>query len=363
MALLFMDSFDHYVTADVTEKWSSIESGFFGQATINATSGRRSSGGFRINDGGSGNANAYGGLRKTLAPGDATGIVGVSVTMPALAPHTTNGFPVTMFRLGTTIQVSLRVNSNRTLSAVRGGWATGTVLGTSSATLPTTATYVELKVKIHASTGTVDVRLNGISILSLTGQNTSPGASEAWTVVGLGIPSEASSPSWSGTPSLNVDFDDFYVCDGTGAAPWNDMLGDVRVDPRQPTAAGATTGWTPSAGNNWQNVDELPPNDDGDYNSAASASLTDTFTVQDVPVAGATIYGVQVNLTSRKTDAGTCTIAPVIRHSSVDYQGTAFAPGTGYANNQAIYQTNPGTSAQWTESEFNAAEFGYIRVS
>ena len=68
-------------------------------------------------------------------------------------------------------------------------------------------------------------------------------------------------------------------------------------------------------------------------------------------------------LSLKKTDAGVCTVAPVIRHSGVDYPGAAITPGTSYAYGLAIAATNPGTSAAWTEAGFNAAEFGYKRVS
>jgi hypothetical protein len=135
------------------------------------------------------------------------------------------------------------------------------------------------------------------------------------------------------------------------------------VDARFPTAAGATTGWTPSTGANWAAVDDAAPNDDTDYTSAAAAALTDTFVTQDAPVAGATIYGVQHCLAVKKSDAGFATIAPVIRHGTTNYPGADLAPGTTYAYALSIAATNPGTSAQWTEAGFNAAEFGYTRTA
>jgi hypothetical protein len=85
--------------------------------------------------------------------------------------------------------------------------------------------------------------------------------------------------------------------------------------------------------------------------------------VQDAPVAGAAIYGVQHCLNLKKMDAGTCTVAPVIRHSSTDYVGANLSPGTTYAYGLQIAATNPGTSAAWTETDFNNAEFGYKKTS
>jgi hypothetical protein len=162
---------------------------------------------------------------------------------------------------------------------------------------------------------------------------------------------------------VTITFDDFYVLDGTGPAPLNGFLGDCRVDVRLPTAAGATTGWTPSAGANWAAVDDAAPNADTDYVSAATSPLTDTYTIQDAPVPGALLYGVQLCASLKKSDAGTCSVAPVVRHSGVDYPGTAVNPGTAYAFAVVPYGTNPGTGAPWTEADFNAAEFGIKRTA
>jgi len=109
-------------------------------------------------------------------------------------------------------------------------------------------------------------------------------------------------------------------------------------------------------------VDEIPPNDDTDFTTAASAGLTDTFVVQDAPVANAIIYGVQHCLNAKKSDAGVASIAPVIRPSGVDFVGADLAPGTAYSYLLQIAATNPATGAQWTEAQFNAAEFGVRRT-
>jgi hypothetical protein len=327
MALLFMDSFDHYVTADLIEKWTSSASGFFGTVAINATGGRRGSGSFRFaltNN----NSNGFGGLAKTLTPSDATGIMGFAVTIPVGTVGTV-GMALASLRDSGTAQVTLRANSNNTISVVR-GLANGTVLGTTTATFTSGVFFhIEWKVAIHPSAGTVDVRLNGTSVLSLTGQNTRATANTSWNGVVLGFTEQVSNSASAN--NTNTDFDDLYVLDGSGAAPWNAFLGDCRVDVRNPTAAGATTGWTPSTGSNWQNVDDAAPNDDTDYNSTSTTNAVDTFVVQDAPVVGATIFGIQHCLSMKKMDAGTCSVAPVVRHSGVDYVGSDISPSTSYS--------------------------------
>ena len=110
-------------------------------------------------------------------------------------------------------------------------------------------------------------------------------------------------------------------------------------------------------------VDETTPDDDTTYNSTATVNHVDTHVVQDAPVVGATLYGVQVCVSTKKSDAGAGALAPVVRHSGTDYAGTAVNIGTGYGYVTQVYGQNPGTSAAWVEADFNAAEFGYKRTA
>jgi hypothetical protein len=355
-----MDSFDHYATADILEKWTTQSTGAGTVAiSINATGGRRSSPSFRmtcVNPSGAIASN----ISKTITPSDAVCIIGFSYLISTTVFMGTAGIPVLSIRDGASPQVTLRLNSALQLIVYRGTSA-GTSLGTSSIGLSTGVTaYIELKVTINNTTGTVDLRVNGASGLSLTSQNTRNTANTAWTGISFGNV-DAVANTWVNAAGT-MDHDDIYVLDGTGSAPYNTFLGDCRVDGRRGTAPGATTGWTPSTGANWQNVDDTAPDDDTTYNSAASTGLTDTFVTEDAPVAGATIYGIQHNISMKKSDAGICTIAPVIRHSGVDNAGSSMSPGTSYAYGlQIATEIAPGVAI--TESNFNAAEFGYTRLT
>lgn len=363
MALLFMDSFDHYVTADLLDKWtaSGITSAGSSTITIAPAAGRRASGGLRLGLSGMPN-NGVIYAHKTVVATDPTCVSGFAYGHGYAGANVNNGWAIAGIRDGAGPQISLCLNANNTLAVKRGDHQ-GTVLGNTAVALGAGIyTFVELKVLIHPSAGTVEVRFNGAAVLGpLTGLNTRATANSAWTTLVFGT-QPALSFNVVGGGSGNMDYDDVYLLDGAGAAPWNTFLGDCRVDARYPTAAGATTGWTPSTGANWSCVDETAPNDDTDYTAAAAAGLTDTFVVQDAPVAGAAIYGVQHCLNAKKTDAGAASIAAVIRHGGVDYVGANQNPGTTYAELLAIAATNPGTAAAWTEAGFNAAEFGYKRT-
>lgn len=348
MALLFMDSFDHYATTDILRKYYG-GTGIGTTTVIAATEGRRGSGALKSTQMAANSENPM--VTQVLAPADATCIVGAACKPTLVTPD----FPLFTVGDNSSWHIGLYGTTGGLLNVRRGATYGGTVLGATSAPLPTGAfTYVEIKVTIHDSAGVFVVRFNGTEVLSLTGVDTQHLALAGWTRVAFHTLDFSSQPLW---------LDDLYVLDGSGAAPWNAFLGDVRVDARLPTGAGAVTQWTPSAGANWQTVDDATPDDDATYNAAASAPLTDTLVVQDAPVAGATLHGVQVNLLARKTDAGTCALASVVRQGTTNLAATAQNPSTAYAYLRTVYQTNPHTSAAWTEADFNADEFGYSRTA
>jgi len=244
MALLFMDSFDHYATADVAIlKWTQ-RSTPSGDASVIAAVGRHSSNGWKMAT--NSTFDTAGALFKTLAPGDNTITVGLafrSVTAFTALPNVTNpnssaqtqAPTYLLVRSASTDQCWVRVDQAGTLSVYRGS----TLLGTTSAALTQNVyAYIEVRLTIHTTTGTVDIHVNGASVLALTGQKTAAAGTNAWNELRV-------SYIGSGSTALEWNFDDGYVLDGTGSAPWNTFLGDCRVDACVPTGAGAHTDWNP----------------------------------------------------------------------------------------------------------------------
>jgi hypothetical protein len=356
MALLFLESFDHHVTADLLLKWTSQNSGG-SSAGINAGTGRRSSAAYQMGQ-------DTWGLNKSLTVSGTTFIGGCAYKASLISANTPCIIACCDGGVGTNLngaQVSLHVKSDGKLEVRRGGFY-GTVLGTSSSTVLTIDTYIylEMKVVVHNSAGTVDVRADGVLIpglSALTGLDTQQSASTQWTMATFGHGGTSST-------SMTVSFDDIYVCDGSGSDN-NDFLGDIRVDVQFPNANGNSSMSTPSTGTDrYATVDEAAPNSDTDYNTLAAANDKDTLGVQSLVATGQAILGIQILAYSKKTNAGTATMASVTRHSTTDYDGATVAVGTTYNYVvRQVYDTNPGTSAQWTEADFNAAEFGYKRIA
>lgn len=259
----------------------------------------------------------------------------------SLAVPNVNG--LLLFTDAGTTQVSIRPNSDGSISAYR---SNTTLLGTSAVGVISAATYqhIEVSVTIDATVGAVQIWVNSVSVLNLTNVNTKQTANT--TISGFSIVTP-----WSAIHDW---------CD----IVWSTTrINDVRVETLVPTGAGNYSQFTPSTGSNWQNVDEVPPNDDTDFNSTSTVGNIDSFTHAALSGAPVSISAVIVNVRARDTTTGAASLAPFIRSSTTDSPGTAVTLNTSYQDFQSVYLTDPATSAAWLPAAVNAAEFGYKRIT
>jgi len=208
--------------------------------------------------------------------------------------------------------------------------------------------YIEAKFTINNSSGSVIIRVNENIVLSLSGIDTQDSANAYFNMFRLG-------GIYSGYSYL----DDMYMCDLTGSKN-NDFLGDVRVDTLRPNAAGTYTDFTPSAGANYQNVDETcGPDNDTTYNEGANVGDQDSYQMPDLPApAGTTIYGVKTQATVRKTDAGVMKCKVLTRAGTTDDLGAELTLSDTYLTPFEIYEDNPDDSAAWEDADVNSMEPG-----
>jgi hypothetical protein len=202
-------------------------------------------------------------------------------------------------------------------------------------------------VKCHATAGTVEVRVNGVTKLSLTGVNTKAGADNYHNVVEL-----AAANGWIPT------YDDWYVCDNSGSLN-NNFLGDVQVGLLLPNAAGDAAGWTGSGGGaHYGYVDENPLDSDTSYVETNQSGAEELWNYQD-PVSCPSVLGVQVNTDCRETDAESFCLKTVIKSGATSSAGTPEVIGSlGYLTQSRVCQTDPNTGSLWTPATLAAAQFG-----
>lgn len=328
--LLFADSFDHYTNLSL--KWAS------GGAAIGAF-GRLGTNGLRF-----GNATPQN-ISKVFAAAKTTLIAGMAFRPNAVG----SDFYIFAFQDGGTTQVDVRYGTDGRLRVTRAG----TTIGQGNTVLPNNVfTHIELKVTINDTTGSFELRVNGVTEVSGTNVDTKNTANATADRITL-------FPTGSGSAFGTADWDDVYVCDDT--APNASFLGDVRIHALLPNAAGFYAQWTPSAAvANYTTVDENPPNDDTDYISSATVGQIDSYAFTDLPANVAAVLAVQVCMDARKDDAGTREIAALVRQSAADAVGATKAVGTTYAMALQQWDTNPANAgAAWAVADLNTnAQFG-----
>jgi hypothetical protein len=218
--------------------------------------------------------------------------------------------------------------------------------------------YIEFKLTVHDTTGALEMRINGETVMSETNLDTRNAGNGTLGMVRFRVPDGNNS-----TSDMCV-MDDLYVLDTTGGAPNNDFLGPIKVEEIHPDGVGDSNQFTPSAGSNWQNVDDATANDgDTTYNESSTAAHLDLFTCEDLStITGTgTIYGVRVDVIGRVTDTNPKTLIPKCKSSTTEGTGTSqgFADDEVFLGTTSLFEQDPNAAAAWTVTTVNAMQIGY----
>lgn len=227
----------------------------------------------------------------------------------------------------------------------------GTLLGQTTVPVITANAYshIETKVVRDATEGTVEIRVNGVVRLTLTGL--ALGASN----IGIqGIGCEGGSGG-----ALTSYYKDFVYWDGTGTEG-NDFQGSVAVRDLYPDADIALN-WTPSTGaTGWNLIDETTPND-ADYIQAGDPPPDPAkFSLTNLPDDVTSVRALIPIYRAVKTDGGDCNLQVGLTPNDTNWDDGADRPiTTAFTYWWDVSALSPATSAPWTPVEVNAA---YVRV-
>lgn len=291
-------------------------------------------------------------LERVFGANEASGIFGLAFRVIAGAAYQISPF---ILYDTSTIQMAVILNDDRTFSITRGS----TVLATSTYQVTTGVwTYLELKWKIADSISSGDVVLyaDGVAIITLSAAVDTKNTANAYaTKVRIGRDSTVNSGV---APQIYID--DFYWFDLTGSNN-NAVKGPVRIVTLAPSGNGNSSQLVNNSGNstnNYTRVDETPPNSDTDYVETSTTGNKDTYAYGDLPSTTNTIHAIAINTVAKKTDAAARTFKNQTRLSGTDYEGAEVSLNTSYTNHQEVVELNPATTAAWTKSEIDGAEFG-----
>jgi hypothetical protein len=304
-------------------------------------------GGIALRQGRSGNA-YY--LNVGFAP-HATWVIGMAIKLPDDGMKLSRVFTVTSYN--GTIQNSVWMREDLSLRAYRG--STSLLLGSGHTALKrNTWHYLEYKVYCHDSSGTIDVRLDGQTVISASGIDTLQDAT-GW--VGT-IAIEAPSSSTAGSVAATID--DLYILNG--AAGLSDFLGPVKIETLRPTGDTATVDWTPSANaDHYTLIDENPVNS-SDYVASSTANQEDKYTLANLSSI-TTVQGVQLGVMAQLDGPGSKQLYLTCdSNGSVNNGSEIYLAGPETVHFSRILETDPDTSNAWTTSAIDALIAG-IRVN
>lgn len=252
---------------------------------------------------------------------------------------------------GTGTQVSLYLKTNGEIKVYRNDQ--GSLLGTTAGAHIRAGhwNYIEIKVKINNTTGTVDLKVNNVSVLSLTSQNTRQTAN-----------SQASRFVFSASLTAGdlPRFDDIYICDNQGSNNTS-FLGPQKVTTIFPTGDNGTNQWTTSGSGTTHadRVKENPHDSSTTYLTDTVSGHTEEFDYANTGSEVTSIKGVQMNTVFETDDASAFSVKNHVNSggTSSDDGGTAGTNGT-YKTASFLVETDPNTSALWTKTNLDAALFG-----
>ena len=329
MGFLFVDSFDHYTS--LAEKWDGVNL----SPTISAGNGRFGTNGLScsVNP-------TY--VYKSV-PSATTYYIGCGFYYP---PTLAVNGGIIAFKSGTTWQTCLGLEgASHCLQVLCGDPSGGTVLWTSADAISGNVWhYLEFMTTIGDS-GAYAVILDGVELVNTTG-DTKPSTAADITTICIGNMVNI------GTSVVRY-YDDVYIHDTA-------FQGDVRIIYRAPDGAGSHSDWTPSAGANYECVDDAAPDPAGDYVSSDTAGHIDTYEMTDLTQSAGTVLAVVGNYYCQKTDAGVREVAMLTELPSSPTQHLESSPKavpSSWAYLQFIQETKPGGGA-WTVTDSKDAQMG-----
>lgn len=229
--------------------------------------------------------------------------------------------------------------------AVRGN----TLLGRSDPCIaPGGYHHFECKAKIDNTVGYIEVRVNEVTVLNLTGIDTQNTANAATAQFALGEYGDVLDP---GAQFGHCDYDDFFAWDNDATDAENtvvDWVGDKGAYWLPVDADTAAAGWLKSSGSSgYSLIDETPPSGT-DYIYDSSGAALSRFSVAALPGNVAEVIAFIPVWYGRKEESGSVTIHGGLEIGGSTAVGPDDSPSTAYAYGRPGPKTiNPSTGVAW----------------
>jgi hypothetical protein len=215
--------------------------------------------------------------------------------------------------------------------------------------------HVEVYYKPHYTSGEAELKVNGISMGTFSGQTS----------------------DYSDNPQINriiignhAGIGNFPSCKIAGLVVDDaDWVGHRLVMSQLPNGAGTNSGFTPepSGNDNYEKIDDYEYTQIGghklllqpeQFNRANAAPIADSFQIESIPCRVATISSIATNIKREKRfNLLLNTIKSLVLVDGNEHLSDEL--GLMFSSEQHILELNPETGFPWTEEEVNNIEVGY----
>lgn len=214
--------------------------------------------------------------------------------------------------------------------------------------------HIEIALDRSDTIGTIEVRVNAITVLELTGLNLG--------LVNTGQVFVGTNDHNGNINNLdNVNYyKDIIFWDGTGTQN-NDFLGSVAVIALRPDSDNSFN-WTASSGSTGFNlIDEAPPVDTDFISASDALPAASTFNLQNLPPDIVSVKGLIPISRARKIDGGDGNLQMGLVGTLTDL-GANKAITTAFTYHWDVSELSPDTGAPWTPVEVDAVKLQVNRT-
>jgi hypothetical protein len=230
---------------------------------------------------------------------------------------------------------------------------TGTLVGRTAPNVLVNSSFVWIETKVSMNvgavlnTGSCEVRINGVSKLIVNGIN---------------LPNQFAFVR-IGTDGGNggAYYDDWIVWDNTGTAN-NNFMGDRRLVASFPNANAALQNFTPSAGNAFACVNQVPPVDTTFIDGAAAGNISE-FTKPALTISSNDIAAMVICGRLFKSDAGAASGRVGVNSNANVSNSAELFPGITGSWFRLIQELDPNGNVPWTRAAYDAANIRITRVT
>lgn len=260
---------------------------------------------------------------------------------------------LTLFDVGGDEQITIQLNQAAGIIQVKRGDFNGTVIARGGILHQNRWHCIEFRLVVDNAAGVFQLKVDGTQVINFAG-DTQQTANAHVRTFRIGRASEAAASS------CIAYYDDIAFNDVAGGV--NDSwIGRGGIPAIFPTGVGNSTDLQlfPNTGEaNWEDVDEVPPDDDTSYVFDTLIDDHDSYVASNLTATG-TIAAVQWLARARSDLVGAPEIARILRIGGVDYQGADIAIDADYDYYPEILNEDPDAGpGAWTVAAVNGMEVG-----